>query len=513
MLKMSQTGEILRMSKVEGYSIRQIAKRLDVSRNTVRSILRGDRIRNGSEQGQARQSAPGPKLGPYKTKLEEMIAENEKKSPRERRNAISLYEELQGCGYGGAVDSVRRCVKQWREAHKEGTSQAYIPLWFSPGDAMQFDWSHEVACISGIDTMVKVAHMRLCHSRYCLVQAFPLERQEMMLEAIKRAFLFFGGVPRRLIVDNLKAAVIEVLIGKERKWADRFEGFCAHYLIDPRACNRGKGNEKGQVERQVGVLRENFFKPRVEAESFDELNDRLWSQCVERAKRCAHPEISAKSIHSIWEQEEKSALMSLPPNDYECCRIDEERRVDACCTVAFDSNRYSVPCEYVGKRVVVRGYAENVKIVYKGKQVAEHRRLFGRGVTAYEPLHYLAVLERKPGALENGRPFAGWRLPEIFDTALRMLRLSNGGGGDKEFVKLLLLLRDHEIADVEVALQTAVEQGIPQASCVENILRRLLDKETATQLVDDARNILELECEPSADPGLYDRHLRQGVAK
>ncbi|MFH1539413.1 MAG: hypothetical protein ABIH66_10675 [bacterium] len=224
---------------------------------------------------------------------------------------------------------------------------------------------------------------------------FRYECQEMMLEALRRAVRFFGGSPRRLVVDNLTVAVKKVLMGKDRIWQDKFLGFCSHYLINPRACYVNKPTDKGQIERQVGVMWERFFKPLPAA------------LCIERAKKTPHPEVCAMSVWQMW-QEEQPHLLALPPGDYECCRVEEEKRVDRFCTVAFDANRYSVLSRYVGRRVQVRGYAELVKAVCDGTVIAEHERLFGHGGATYNPLHYLDVLEKKPGALENGRPFVRW---------------------------------------------------------------------------------------------------------
>lgn len=507
---MSQVGEIRRMKEVEGYSIREIARRLSVSRNTVRKVLREDRV---SDNDYRRKKPHRPKLEPFEEKLKELVEANEKLPRREKRTAASLYEELQGHGYAGAVDSVRRYVKRWRDEHGGATpGGVYIPLAFGAAEAMQFDWSTEVARIGGVDTMVKVAQMRLCHSRLCLVQAFPLERQEMMLEGIRRAFHFFGGVPRRLITDNLKAAVHKVLTGKNRIWQNNFEGFCAHYLIDPRACTPGRGNEKGQVERQVGMLRERLFRPRVEAADFEELNDRLFSQCIEQARRTAHPEVRAKSVWDMWREEEKDVLIALPPGDYECCRTEDERRVARDCTVAFDANRYSAPSRYVGKRVCVRGYADRVTIIFNGRQVAAHKRLFGRGRAAYDPMHYLDVLEEKPGAIQNGVPFMNWRLPEAFETARDILSVYETDG-DREFVKLLLLIRDYGLENATSALALALEEGIVRAGYVENILRRLLDAEPVPGQPDESQTAVALACEPEAEPAVYDAALRKAVSR
>ena len=496
---MSQVGEIRRMHRVEGFSIREIAKRLGVSKNTVKAVLRTDRE---AESRYERKTAHKPKLGPFEGKLKEILEAERSKPPRDRRNATLLYEELQGHGYTGAVDSVRRFIKRWRTERGETDIEAFVPLVFAPGDAMQFDWSTERVVIAGVPTVVKAAQVRLCHSRLCLVQVFRYERQEMMLEGLRRAVRFFGGTPRRLVVDNLTPAVKKVLLGKNRIWQDRFEGFCSHYLIDPRACHVNKPTDKGQVERQVGLVRERVFKPAPSAGSLEELNSRLMSICIERAKAAPHPEVRAKSVWGMWE-EEQPRLLVLPPKDYECCRVEEEKRVDRYCTVAFDANRYSVPSRLVGRRVQVRGYAEYVKVVCDGEVAAEHGRLFGRGDAVYNPLHYLDVLEKKPGALENGRPFVQWQMPEALQQARESLAMVDG---EKEFVKLLLLLRDWSLDEVCAAVELARETSAPYASVVENILRRLGDETPPPQ---ECPVVIHLRVEPAANPALYDERLRR----
>ena len=503
MLKVEEAGMIRRMGLVKGYSIKEIARRLDVSRNTVRSVLRGER---DVEAEYERKRPHRPKLGAFEGALKEMLEEDKKKPARERRNGSQLYEALQSLGYTGAVDSVQRYARRWRQDQGWPQSEMYIPLVFAPGEAMQFDWSTERTIIDGMPTIVKVAQMRLCHSRMCLVQAFRYERQEMMLEGLRRSFRFFGGTPQRLVVDNLKAAVKKILSGGERQWQARFEGFCAHYLLDPDACAPYHPESKGQVERQVGVLRGRLFRPLPAAANFEELNDMLTSLCIDWAKTARHPEVAARSVWEMW-REELPNLIALPPGDYDCCRIEEGKRVDRCGTVAFDGNRYSVPCELGGRYVEVRGYAERVKFVCDGRVAAEHRRLFGRGGAQYNPMHYLKALERKPGALRNGRPFVEWVMPAALAAARDILKEA-APDGEKQFVALLLLMREWGLDAVVAATELALEEGAPFAGRVENILRRLV--ETAPPKV-DVGTVITLAREPVADPGVYDARLRSEV--
>ena len=174
---------------------------------------------------------------------------------------------------------------------------------FEPGEAYQFDWSHEVVLIDGVTVTVKVAHMRLCHSRMPFVRAYPRETQEMVFDAHDRAFAFYKGACTRGIYDNMKTAVDTVFVGKERAYNRRFLQMCSHYLVDPVACTPAAGWEKGQVENQVGTTRERLFAPRVRVKSMAELNDWLPDQGVARAKVQPHPEIPGKTVWEVFQGE------------------------------------------------------------------------------------------------------------------------------------------------------------------------------------------------------------------
>lgn len=265
MIVLSQRNEIRRMSQVMGLSTRQIAKRLGISRTTVVAELKGKRDEDNAYH---RKESAAPRLGPFKKTLDELIEKNEKQTARQKRTALALFEELRTKGYEGAYDSVRRYVKQWRQDHHLQMEEAFMPLEFLPGDAVQFDFGTDVVWVKGVRTVVKAARIKLCFSRLALIQVFPTERQEVVMEALKRGYEFFGGVSRRLIVDNMSTAVKKILTKKEqnqtgekREWTENFENFCGHYLTNPKACTAGRGNEKGQVEREMQLSRNAYFKP------------------------------------------------------------------------------------------------------------------------------------------------------------------------------------------------------------------------------------------------------------
>ena len=191
MLVVETIARIRRDHLVKGVPIKKIARDLRVSKNTVRKVVRGDE----TSFSYARKIQPMPKLGPWVEELERQLEANAKKERKDRLSLLRIHEDLASLGYEGGYDAVRRYARAWRRRRRLlSPSQAFVPLIFDPGEAYQFDWSHEYAVLSGTTTRVKAAHMRLCHSRMQLVQIFPRESQEMVFEAHERAFRFFGGV-------------------------------------------------------------------------------------------------------------------------------------------------------------------------------------------------------------------------------------------------------------------------------------------------------------------------------
>ena len=211
MLVVETIGRIRREHLVKGRSIKEIVRALKVSRNTVRKILRS----GATSLEYQRLVQPRPKLGAWHDDLDRMLLSNEGKSARERLTLIRVFEELRGLGYEGSYDAVRRYAKKWRANAGAATAEAYVPLSFAPGEAYQFDWSHEIVLINGTTVTVKVAHVRLCHSRMLFVRAYPRESQEMVFDAHDRAFAFFKGACTRGIYDNMKTAVETIFVGKD----------------------------------------------------------------------------------------------------------------------------------------------------------------------------------------------------------------------------------------------------------------------------------------------------------
>lgn len=485
----------------DGKGIREITRELSLSRNTIRAIIRSGKTDQDYERIEQRR----PKLGSFVERLNEWLQEDRSKPVRHRRSAQILFEQLQREGYSGGYDAVRRYVIPWRKADGTASVKAFIPLAYDPGDAFQFDWSYEKVELGGVPVEVKIAHFRLCHSRKPFCVAYTRETLEMVMDAHVRAFEFFGGVCRRGIYDNLKTVVTKVLMGKDRVFNRRFQNLASHYLFEPVACTPAAGWEKGQVENQVGVVRKRFFAQRRRFTDLDELNEWLLDQCRNHATTFKHPELKDRIIDAVF-AEERSHLLSMPsPFDgYQ----ESVTRVSPQLLISFDRNRYSVNAMAVGKTVSVRAYASRVIMVMNGSVVGTHRRHLGRDKVIYDPWHYIAVLERKPGALRNGAPFKEWNLPESMGEIRKIL--AERSDGDRQFVGILSVVRRYGLEAVAAACSESIADKTVSSDVVLNILSRTHDEPQPEPLQPSAQLPL-LRLIPVVDCYRYDRLLSGGA--
>ena len=372
---------------------------------------------------------------------------------------------------------------------------------FAPGEAYQFDWSHEIVVMDGATVTLKAAHVRLCHSRMMFVRAYPRETQEMVFDAHDRAFAFFKGACGRGIYDNMKTAVETIFVGKDRQYNRRFLQMCSHHLVDPVACTPASGWEKGQVENQVGLVRERFFTPRLRFKSYDELNAWLADSCVAYAKAHPHPEQPERTVWEVFE-EERPKLIAYRG------RFDgfhaHQASVSKTCLVRFDNNKYSVSASAIGRPVEVQAYAERIVIRQDGRIVAEHPRKYGRGETVYDPWHYVPVLARKPGALRNGAPFKDWVLPAALERVRR--KLAGSDDGDRQMVAILAAVLTDGLPAVEAACAQAISEGVHSSDVIINILARQRDPGPVAPIF--TPDALRLRHAPVADCSRYDQLRR-----
>lgn len=484
----------------DGKPIRQIAREFHLSRNTVKKVLDSD----VTEFTYTRKAQPLPKLGPYESSLTEYLSLDATKPLRQQRTSVVMFEALQRQGFEGGYDSVRRYVQRWRRAEEARQPTAYIPQSFAPGEAFQFDWSHELVELAGVEVKIKLAHFRLCYSRMTFCVAYVREGLEMVIDAHVRAFEFFGGVCRKGIYDNLKTVVSKILLGKDRNFNRRFQCLASHYLFEPIACTPAAGWEKGQVESQVKFIRHRLFVPRLKFASIEELNMWLSDRCRTLAAGHKHPEFRDKTVAEYFSQErEKLMAVSSPFDGYR----ETPGRVSSTALISYDSNRYSVNALAVGMTVMIRAYADRIVMVHDGEVIGEHRRQFSRNRVSYDAWHYLDVLQHKPGALRNGAPFKDWQLPKPL-TEVREA-LGRRPDGDRQFVGILGAISVYGLEAVVEACAEAIVAGAVSKDVVLNLLFR---KHDSPEIIgcEMPQHLPELKTPPIANCIRYNELLSGG---
>ena len=484
----------------EHLSIREICRRTGLSRNTIRKYLRSDTV----EPAFKVPDRPS-QLDPFADRLSAWLKTEANKPRKQKRTVLQLHADLVSLGYGGSYNRVAAFAREWkadrqREMNTTGRG-TFVPLTFAPGEAFQFDWSEDWAIIGNERTKLQVAHTKLSYSRAFIVRAYLLQTHEMLFDAHNHAFRVLGGVPRRGIYDNMKTAIDKVGRGKERDINARFLAMASHYLFELEFCNPASGWEKGQVEKNVQDARHRLWQPTPRFPSLAALNDWLESRCKEFWAQTPHGKMQG-TIADLWAEEVRALMPASRPFDG---FIEYTKRVTPTCLVHLERNRYSVPASFANRPVSLRVYPDRVVVAAEGMVICEHRRIIDRshdqpGKTVYDWRHYLAVVQRKPGALRNGAPFV--ELPEAFRTLQQ--HLLKKPGGDREMVDILALVLQHDEDAVLLAVEMALETGVPTKTHVLNLLHRLVDGKSIMPPTIDAPQALMLVNEPEANVERYD---------
>lgn len=460
---------------LDGTSVREIARQLHHSRRLIRKAI----AQAEPDRYRLTQPRPAPVLEPYKQKIEELLDESERLPRKQRYTAHKIYLLLQKAGYTGSEGGVHNYVCQRRKIRKH--RQAYLPLEFDPGQDAQVDWTEAIVVMAGKQVKVEVFILRLNYSHARFVMAFPFQRQEAFFEGHIRAFHFFGGVVRRIAYDNLKTAVFRILEGHNRKEQETFKAFRSHYLFESHYCNIGQGHEKGGVESDAGYAQRNFFSPLPAVASFDELNAYLHQACLDDLHRRVRGQ--SVPVFELW-QAEKPLLLPLRGPDYPACTTHVVK-VNPYSQVVFETNRYSVPTAFVGKQLVLRAYPFRVEILSLEQIVTTHSRSFDREKDILDPLHYLGLLEQRPGAFEHALPLRQWRKswPADYERLLReLLNRSPGGSGVREFISILKLHQVYPAHLVAKAIHNAVTLGAVHLDGVQLCMRELQSTQTPLSL-------------------------------
>lgn len=492
---METVSKIRRWVLADGLSIREVSRRTGVSRNTVRKYLREDIAEPRYRQSEPRSSR---RLLDYEVRLRSLYEADLQRAARERQTMQGLYETLVTEGFEGSYDTVRRYILRLKTT-VSAPSRGYIPLEFDAGDALQFDWSHEVVTLGGVDHKVYAAHFRLSHSRKPFVAVYHRESQEMILDAFNRALAFYGGVPRRVIIDNPKTMVLFLGRGKERIFHPRFLACMSHYAMEPVACTPASGWEKGQVENQVKILRKQLFAPKLTFDTLADLNAHLEARCEDLSSKL-HPEAKTRSIRDVFAEEQ---VKLRPVGQVFDGYAERQVRVTGTCLVQYDTNTYSVPCQYACQTLSLRAYADRVVLSDGQNMIAEHARCFGRYKKQFCIWHYLPLFQQRPGALRNGAPFKRWEVPKALTVIWDHYRKQ--AGGDRDFVELLTLYQKHGAEAVEMACQLAMEYKTLQLPAIIALLHDLTEQACPKEMAAEVNSYPQLQLPPEANCHRYDQ--------
>ncbi len=367
---------------------------------------------------------------------------------RRERLFERLVEEHE---YAGCYTIVKDAVRAWKHKNKE----VFFPLSHLPGEA-QVDFGEATVKLVGQPRMVALFVMTLPYSGAIFVQAFPRECTETFLEGHRRAFEFFGGVPTRISYDNTSIAVTKVLRGRDRKLTKEFLRLQSCYLFQEHFCLVRRPNEKGHVERLLGYGRRNFLVPVPEVTSLESLNASLRERCVGDQQHRTRGKSGTKEELLV---EDQAAFLPLPKQPFEARRIDQVS-ADSQSLIRFDSNSYSVPVKYAHRKLTVVATVSEVRLIYEDQLVAWHPRCWEKEQFVYEPVHYLALLERKPGGFDHARPLENWDLPDCFALLRRRLEADDGGRGTRQFIRVLRLLERFTLRQLADAVQYALDLDV-----------------------------------------------------
>ena len=444
--------------QIEGLSRREAARRYGIDPRTVAKMLAFS-----VPPGYRRSRPPvRPKLDPFTGTIDAILTEDEARPKKQRHTAKRIFERLRDeHGYSGGIT----IVKDYVLAHRLRHCEVFVPLRHDPGHA-QVDFGEALAEIAGVECKIHFFAMDLPHSDACFVRAYPAETTEAFCDGHNAAFAFFGKVPNSILYDNTTLAVARILGDGVRQRTRVFSELQSHYVFADRFGRPGKGNDKGKVEGLVGWARRNLLVPVPRAASFTALNEQLLEGCRRRFgdRLRGHEETIGERL-----ARDLAAFHELPPAPYDAC---EKRpgRVSSLSLVRYRGTDYSVPTAYAHREVLIRGYVTEVVISCGAETIARHPRSYEHEDFVFDPLHYLALLEQKIGALDQAAPLVGWDLPEEFATLRRLIEARMGKRGKREFVQVLRLLEVFRPEDVLAGIREAIVRGVIGFDAVKHLV-------------------------------------------
>jgi transposase len=439
--------EIRRLVLTKQKTKRAICKEHHLHWKTLQKIL------NHAEPPGYRQRQPRakPKLATVLPIIHEILEQDKQSPPKQRHTIKRIFDRLRTeHAYDGGITVVSDAVRAWRA----GTAEVFMPLSHPPGEA-QADFGEADVWLQGKLTRVAYFVMSLPFSDAFFCQVFPRECTETFQEGHCRAFQFFGGVPTRISYDNSRIAVAKFVGRRGDTPTHEFLRLESHFLFEHHFCLVRRANEKGHVEGLVGFARRNFMVPVPQTDDLEEFNERLAQSCRADLERRLRGKPTTKQ--GLLEEEQR-VLLALPKQSFEARRV-EPAKANSLSLVRFDTNDYSVPTACAHHHVTAVGNIQEVRLIVNDRIVARHPRDWARENVHYNPLHYLALLERKPGSLNFARPLEDWNLPECFGVLRRRLEGERQSEGRREFIRVLRLLETLELAELTRAIERAITIG------------------------------------------------------
>jgi transposase len=466
--------QIRRLVLTKEKSKRAVCKEFSIHWKTLEKILSHEEP-PGYRRLKARER---PKLAPF-IPIIHTILEQDKTAPKKQRHTNKrIFERLRDeHGYTGGITVVSDIIRQWRLT----TAEVFMPLSHKPGEA-QFDFGEAEVILCGEPTKVAYCVMSLPFSDAFFVQVFPRECTETFQEGHRRAFEFFGGVPKRISYDNSRIAVAKFVGQRGDDPTREFLRLQSHYLFEHHFCLVRRPMEKGHTENLIGFARRNFMVPVPRVDSLEQLNAELTQRCREDLERRVRGQPANKRTLL---SEEQAVLLPLPKSAFEARRI-EPAQANSLSLVRFDGNDYSVPTRYAHQKVTAIGGIEEVRLVVRDQLVAKHPRDWSKEQVHYDPVHYLALLERKPGALDFAKPLENWGLPDCFDLLQRRLEAddktpgvsTNRSHGRREYIKTLRLLETIPLSALTKAIERALAIDVLAVDAIRLLVQQGLEEPT-----------------------------------
>jgi transposase len=456
---MDQWLEIRRRVLTRELSKRGACREYQIEWRTLQRILKHEEPA-GYQLKEPRQKR---KLERFLPIIHEMLGQDQRAPKKQRHTAQRIFDRLRvEHQYDGGLTIVKDAVRAW----KQGQAEVFVPLAHRPGEA-QVDFGEAQVSLRGEQVKVAMFVMTLPYSDAIFCQVFPHECTETFQEGHKRAFRFLEGVPRRISYDNSKIAVAKITGGRGREVTREFMRLASHYLFEHHFCLVRRPNEKGHVENLLGYARRNYLVPVPAIDSLEGLNIELEQRCRQDLSRKLRgkpgPKADLLSAEQTW-------FLALPQQEFEARRV-KPARANSLSLVRFECNDYSVPTQYAHHDVTVIGGIEEVRLVVGDRLVARHPRHWGKEHTEFNPVHYLALLERKPGALDYAKPLANWKLPDCLIVLRRRQEAELEKHGTREFIKVLRLLEHATLLELSGAVEYALSIGANSADAVKLILQ------------------------------------------